>query len=249
MSRIIFAIDVTTSVVSLARIAETDGPATPVVSWVDPPSQGGSHRPRVTWEKNSLIADAVADKVLAAGVPAVVVMAKQLWGPVSVRKQPGAKRSTIQADPSAGRRIAIHALIEDRLHRAGVPVAEFPYPTALRWARGFGEQGGTQNIVMRELTDFAGKHWGIVPRTELGKDGRQHTMPFRPAVAVLAAIGAQAVGVEVEGIDVTETRLKIAAGTDQQGMNRAIQWPAGMLPPETVAAWELLHSDPGEQAA
>lgn len=254
MTRIVFAIDVTTSVVSLARIAETDGPATPIVSWVDPPLDGGSHRPRATWERATGMADTVVGKVIAAGSPAVVVMAKQQWGGISGWKDPKSKRSLVPADPSAGRRIQLHSLIEDRLHTAGVPVCEFPYPTALRWAQGHGLKGGSQNSVMTALTEFAGKTWGIVPRSEIGKDGLPHTRAFRPAVAVLAAIGATAVGVRVDGIDVTEQRLSVMGGADRKGGNQSVQWPLNRTPPETVRGWDELHRRPeiltvGDRAA
>ena len=254
MTRIVFAIDVTTSVVSISRIAESDAPATPIVSWVDPPLDGGSHRPRATWERASGMADAVVSKVIAAGAPSVVVMAKQQWGGISGWTDPKSKRALVPADPSAGRRIQLHALIEDRLHRAGVPVCEFPYVTALRWAQGHGLKGSSQNSVMTALTEFSGKTWGILPRTELGKDGLPHTRPFRPAVSVLAGIGAMAVGVAVDGIDVTEQRLSVMGGADRKGGNAAVQWPRELLVPSTLKSWDELRRRPeiltvGDRAA
>lgn len=239
MTRTVFAIDVTTSVVSLSLVTETDGPAVPVVSWVDPPNAGGAHKPVVTWQKACDVADAVAAKVTASGYPTLVLMAKQQWGPATAWKAPGHVRASLPADPTAARRIQIHTMIEDRLHRAGVPVGEYPYITALKWARGYGEKGrGSQ--VMTELTAFAGKTWGVISRTEVGADEKDHPKPFRPAVAVLAALGAQAVGVEVTGVEVTEDRLMTLRGEQ----NKSIQWPRGLRLPDDVKAWERLHADP-----
>lgn len=239
MTRTVFAVDVTTSVVSIARVQETDGPAIPAVSWIDPPSFGGSHRPLTTWQKACEVADEVVAKITSAGNPTMVVMAKQQWGPTAPWKLRGNSRASLPGDPSAQRRIQIHTLIEDRLHRAGVPVAEFPYVTALRWARGYGEKG-RGGEVMSGLTDYAGATWGIEQRTEIGRDGKPHTRSFRPAVAVLAAIGAMAVGIDVEGVEVTDQRLKLLSGD----ANLMVQWPAGFTVPSTPASWDERRRHP-----
>ncbi|MCV7194125.1 hypothetical protein [Mycolicibacterium brumae] len=239
MTRTVFAVDVTTSVVSIARVQETDGPAIPAVSWIDPPSFGGSHRPLTTWQKACEVADEVVAKITSAGNPTMVVMAKQQWGPTAPWKLRGNSRASLPGDPSAQRRIQIHTLIEDRLHRLGVPVAEFPYVTALKWARGYGEKG-RGGEVMTALTDYVASTWGIEQRTEIGRDGKPHTRSFRPAVAVLAAIGAMAVGVEVAGIEVTDARL----GMLDAAKNAMIQWPAEFVPPSTPASWDERRRHP-----
>lgn len=96
MTRTVFAVDVTTSVVSIARIQEADTAVTPAVSWVDPPLDGGSHRPRATWERACSMADEVVGKLIAGGDPTLVVMAKQQWGGINAVKPKGAQRGRYQ---------------------------------------------------------------------------------------------------------------------------------------------------------
>ncbi|MCB1256584.1 MAG: hypothetical protein KDB26_05725 [Microthrixaceae bacterium] len=162
--------------------------------------------------------------------------------------------SSVQTDPTAQRRLQVHAMIEDRLHRAGIPVAEFPFPTALSWLRDgeVAKKGDDEKVSPMAALDAAvAARWGIVPppmkipTTELVNGKKQpgkvieRDSTFRPGVAALAAVGAMSVGIETD-VPVTETRLRIARAEH----NRAAQFPSNRLCPLGLDSWLELNRRP-----
>ncbi len=244
MTRIVFALDVTTSLVSIGRVAETDDgtPAFPQRSWVElPPSS--HHTPRHTWERTERWADEVFGVLTSGDVPDLVMVAKQLWGPMAGRKDPKTKHYVIPPDPSAHRRMMLAYAIEQRLHAAGVRVAEFPYVTLRKWALGYTPSKASDKTpvrIMSDLADFAKVQWGVERPVVVSPAGNDVPMPYRPAVCVLAAAGAMAVGVSVAGIDVTEDRLATLSGDT----NAAVQWPKNYTPPSDPKSWDELRRHP-----
>lgn len=262
-TRTVWAIDVMATAVSVARIVEPTDlsiAARPDIGLVTMPPSGTSHTPRTQWKRAEKVADEVLDKLLKDGTPTLIVLAKQQWGPHSARRVPTAnpsprqagKRGTaiaVQADPTAQRRMALQYAIEARLHALDIPVAEFPYPTALAWMLQ-GAQRGTGRSPMTELAEAVKAEWGIeAPKTEraetrdetgkLVRASQLVSTPFRPQVAVLAAVGAMAVGIETS-IAVTEPRLEQVRGAG----NLAIQFPRHMRCPETLEDWQKRHNAP-----
>lgn len=261
-TRIVWAVDVMATVVSLARIAEPEAGGIaprPAIGLVTMPPSGVSHTPRTQWSRAEKVADEVFAKLTNEGTikPTLVVLAKQQWGPHSARRD-GGKSSTkgvrgagisVPADPTAQRRMALQYAIEAKLHTAGIPVAEFPYPTALAWMLQ-GAQRGTGKSPMSALADSVRDEWAIVPpkvqRAEardaagnLVRASMEVTTPFRPQVAVLAAVGAMACGVETS-VTVTEPRLEQVHGAG----NLAVQFPPNRRCPLTLEAWGKLHAAP-----
>lgn len=234
-TRTVWAIDVLASTVSMACITEPEDHSAaprPKIGKVDLALQGRSHTPYTQWHRASIAADAVFAKLTVDGTikPTLVVIAKQQWGTSS-----GGKKGGAAPDPTAQRRIALQSLIEERLHRAAIPVAEFPYPTALVWMQGHGQHRGP---LMTVLADRVSDTFGITaPREVVG--GKERAVSFRPQVAALAAIAAMAVGIETS-IPVTKDRLEITRG---QG-NQAVQFPSTRRCPETVEDWQALHKHP-----
>lgn len=229
--RVVWAIDIMASVVSFSRI--TEGTAKPSIGRATVPLQSRTHTPRAQWERATKLADEVCGKVLKGGVPTLVVIAKQQW-------------ASYEKDPTAQRRFMVQALIEQRLHAAGVPVAEFPYPTAAKWLSVSRLGGG----VMTQLATGVANTWGIRPPTEQRAELRDAKgevtraaataqVAFRPQVVVLAAIGAMAAGIETK-VPVTEERLALVRGE----ANAAVQFPGNRQCPATVADWQRLHEKP-----
>lgn len=245
-ARLVYAVDVLASIVSIARIEETEdrSAAHPKTGAVQFPLPTRSHTPMTTWHRASTVADQVFDKLTAGGTikPTLVVFSKQQWG--SLTGKP--------SDPTAQRRMMCQAYIEDRLHRAGVPVAEFPYPTALVWLDGDKHvQRGGKRSVMAQLDAAVKGVWGITPPkvtlpTKAVVGGQQveqapivRESPWRPGVVALAAIGAMAVGVET-AVPVTDARLKTARGEG----NQSVQFPANRRCPESLDSWMELQRRP-----
>lgn len=229
--RTVWAVDIMASVVSFARI--TEGVAKPSIGRATVPLQSRTHTPRAQWVRATTLADEVCGKVLKAGTPTLVVIAKQQW-------------QHYEKDPTAQRRFMVQALIEQRLHEADVPVAEFPYPTAATWL-GVSRKGGG---VMAQLAAGVAETWGITPPTEqraaatddkgeVTRQAAQAQVAFRPQTVVLAAIGAMAVGIET-AVEVTEERLTLARGEN----NAAVQFPGDRQCPATVVEWQRLRDTP-----
>lgn len=247
-TRLVFAVDVLASIISIARIEETEdrSAAAPKTGAVQFPLPTRSHTPRTTWHRASTVADEVYAKLTAGGTvkPTLVVFSKQQWGALNGKP----------ADPTAQRRMTAQALIEDRLHRNGIPVAEFPYPTALLWIQG-GKGAPMRNgkrSPMAQLDTAVAETWGIVPpkitlpatqkvvNGELREqDAIVRESPWRPGVVALCAIGAMAVGVETV-VPVTEERLRITRGEG----NQAVQFPKGRRCPESLDGWLELQRRP-----
>ena len=209
----VFALDVTCQVVSLARVQSTEdgSPAKVTRGWVEPEPIHPNPRPAYLVERRGRTADEVISKLTSDGNPDLVVFAKQLWGHMTGLRDRG--RVVAPADPSADHRLYLHGLIEAKLVHRGVPLAEIPYSTALKWATGKGNNSATQ--IMTGVTQYADEVLGVRQR----KYGNE-SLPFRPAVAVLAAMGAQALGISVDGVSETEQRMEILRGED----NRSIRW-------------------------
>lgn len=216
--RSVWAVDVLSAVVSFSRITSDD--PQPRIGRVLVKPEGRDHTPRSQWTRASAAADEVMAKLTGQGTPELVVMAKQQWG------ASGGKGT---ADPTAARRLMLHALIEDRLHKQGVPVAEFPYPTCLVWLSGHQHRGGT----MSALAAAVGEQLGVTAPRETLSNGDTRAVAFRPQVAALAAVGAMASGLRT-AVDVTDERLRIIKGEN----NLAVQLPAGLYIPDTAEEWE-----------
>lgn len=260
-TRTVWAVDVLATAVSLAKIAEPEDLSTaprPLIGLATMPPSGVSHTPITQWKRTETLADEVFAKLTKDGAPTLVVVSKQQWGPHSARTAPSAKRGAagkrgagiaVQADATAQRRMGVQYAIEHRLHRAGIAVAEFPYPTALAWMLQ-GAQVGTGLSVMTALGQAVEREWGIVrPVTDRAAvtddDGNviraeaTVSTPFRPQVAALAAVGAMAVGIATS-IEVTEPRLEKVRGTG----NLAVQFPPSLRCPETLEGWQKRHDTP-----
>jgi len=229
--RTVWAIDIMASVVSFARI--TEGTPKPAIGRATVPLQSRTHTPRAQWVRATTLADEVCGKMLKSGVPTLVVIAKQQW-------------QHYEKDPTAQRRFMVQTIIEQRLHDADVPVAEFPYPTAARWL-GVSRKGGG---VMAQLASGVAETWGIRPPTEqraaatdskgeVTRAAATAQVAFRPQTVVLAAIGAMSVGIETS-VEVTEERLALCRGES----NAAVQFPSNRVCPATVADWQRLHENP-----
>lgn len=229
--RTVWAVDVTTSVISLARITETTPPSRPLIGAVHPVSVA-THSPYSTWHHARAAARQVVEKLTKDGAPTLVVMAKNMW-------------QGMERDSSAERRFRLYNAVEDELFSAGVQVGEFPYATAAKILLGHTPRGKDQQIMSR-LDGLAAELWDITPpmKTVNGKPVR---VPFRIPVCALSAIGAMAIGVAVPGVEVTETRLTLLSGkgSDLVRANPAIQWPRDLRLPTDLVSWERLRSDPG----
>ena len=234
-ARVVWAIDVTTSVISLARIEETDAPSVPKIGLVTPVS-AATHSPYSTWHHARAAATQVLEKVTAAGTPTLVMLAKNMWG-------------AMEKDSSAERRFRLYNAIEDELFAAQIPVTEFPYATAAKWLMGHTPRGKSPQI-MKRLEDEADTLWGIKPPTTTTTGGVRR-IPFRVPVTSLAAIGGVAVGISVADVEVTEARLTIMSGRETEYLraNAAIQWAKNRTPPRSVEQWEKLHRNPSKLKA
>ncbi|MEY8013940.1 hypothetical protein [Mycobacterium servetii] len=218
--RSVWAVDVLSAVVSFSRI--TDADPQPRIGRVLVRPEGKDHTPLSQWQRASAAADEVMHKLTGNGKPALVVMAKQQWGSSGA----GGKGTS---DPTAARRLALHALIEDRLHKQGVPVAEFPYPTCLVWLCGHQHKGSTMSSLAKAVQDT----FGVTAPRETLADGTDRAVAFRPQVGALAAVGAMAAGIRT-AVPVTDERLKIVRGEG----NLAVQLPAGLYIPASAEEWE-----------
>ena len=157
-------------------------------------------------------------------LPALAVCSKFMWRDMKV-------------DPSAARRAAVHTLLLAELHRLRVPVTEFPLPTALRWATGAG--AGKAGGMLTELDDEA--------RTRLTLKTQGTQEKYRDSTAILAAIAAMSVGMELGGFKTTDARLSVAAGYEspksRKRDNRSINWTSRRTPPRSVDEWTKRHED------
>ncbi|MDO3055622.1 Uncharacterised protein [Mycobacteroides abscessus subsp. massiliense] len=246
--RLVYAVDVLASIVSISRIEETAdrSPAVPKTGAVEFPLPTRSHTPATTWHRATTVADEVYNKLTSSATvrPTLVVFSKQQWG--SLTGKP--------SDPTAQRRMMCQAYIEDRLHRSGIPVAEFPYPTSLVWLNG-GKSSPMRNgkrSVMAQLDTAVAEVWGIVPprirlpatrkvvRGELvEQDAITRESTWRPGVVALCAIGAMSVGIET-AVPVTEERLRIVRGEK----NQAVQFPKNRRCPTRLDSWLELQRRP-----
>ncbi|MBN7457550.1 hypothetical protein [Mycobacteroides abscessus] len=228
--RTVWAVDVTTSVISLARITESTPPSRPLIGAVHPVSVA-AHSPYSTWHHAKSAAKAVVEKIVSGGSPTLVIMAKNVW-------------QNMERDSSAERRFRLYNAVEDLLFAAQIPVAEFPYATVARVLLGHTPRG-KDTAIMARLEAAAGELWDIVPPTK-DVNGKAVRVPFRVPVSTLAAVGATAVGVPVPGVEVSDAKLQILGGkgSDLVRANPAIQWPRDLKLPADLAAWERLRADP-----
>lgn len=222
MTRAVWAVDVTTSMVSLARVVEGD--PKPVTGMIATETATKAHSSFTTWHRATTTAEKVIEKLTANGTPTLVVLAKQRWADMA-------------KDPSAQRRLQIYTLIEERLHRRGIPVAEFPYPTALAWMVGYMPRNVKGAAVTTQLSNAVTAEWGITCPT-YSKNGQTFPYPMRIWVAALAAIGAMALGIETT-MEVTEPRLETIGGVK----NQAVQWPGNLIMPRTLVGWKKRNAD------
>lgn len=167
--------------------------------------------------------------MLKNGVPTLVIMAKQLWG-------------TPQADPSAERRFRLYNAIESKLFAAGVPVTEFPYPTAVKWLLGYTPRSNKGKLsVMAALDEAVTEEWGITrPTFQTKESEKTRRYPYRLPVVALSAAAAMAVGIETS-VPATSTRLEILRGDG----NASVQWAKDRTPPRALSTWEKLRDDAG----
>lgn len=224
-TRSVWAVDPLAGVVSLARFDSTR--PRPRMGRVEVAPSGGSHTPRAQWVRLKAAADEVVGKILSdAAEVQLVMLAKAAWGayPVAAKGVP--------RDSTAQRRLQLQSYIEDGLHETGVPVAEFPYPAAAKWAKDTLDPGMVGSHPMNELEYwvFNSSGWDITAPTvavkERGADAEEgktatRRVVYRYPVLTLAAIGAQAVGIEC-GVPLTANRKELVRGTG----NGMVQYPA-----------------------
>lgn len=157
-------------------------------------------------------------------LPALAVCSKFMW-------------RDMKTDPSAARRAAVHTLLMAELHRLRVPTTEFPLPTAQRWTTGAG--AGKAGGMLVELDKQA--------RTRLTLKTQGTHEKYRESTAILAAIGAMSVGMEMSSFKVTDARLSVAAGYEspksRKRDNRSINWTSRRVPPRSVEEWTERHED------
>lgn len=224
MTRRVWAVDVTATMVSLARIDEGD--EKPRIGMIEAEKTTRAHSARTTWHRATTTADKVLAKITESGTPTLVVMAKQRW-------------RDMKPDPTAQRRMQIYALIEDRLHDLNVPVAEFPYPTAFSWLNSYTPTNVKGEAVMKQISDAVTTQWGITALTYRANNGEEHHYSMRIATVLLAAIGAMALGIETK-VPVTVRRLEVLGGVK----NQAVQWPGNLSLPRTITGWQRRNADP-----
>ncbi len=229
--RTVWAVDVTTSVISLAKMTESDPPTRPAIGRVIPTAVA-THSPYSTWHHAKAAAAQVVETITKDGEPTLVVMAKNFW-------------LTADRDPSTERRFRLYNAVEDRLFAAGIPVAEFPYATTAKWLVGHTPRG-KETQVMSRLELAAKELWDITPPTKLNSEGKPMRVPFRVPVACLSAVGATAVGIVVPDVEVTEARLQIMSGKETALLkgNASIQWPRDLKLPHDLKGWERLRKNP-----
>ena len=222
MTRLVYAVDVTATMISIARVTETeDGNPVPELAMVPVPP-ASTFTPLATWKRASTMADKAMEKISSRGQrPDLVVIAKQLW------KEP-------KTDSSAQRRMAIQALLEDRLHRAGVPVAEVPYATALSWMSGHTPRD--KRGILGHLEDVVNETWGLETPTFTTPGDQEKRYPYRLGVVALAAMGTMALGVDT-AVPVSTERLAMLTSA----RNQAMQWPPEFKPPSTITEWHTRH--------
>lgn len=224
MTRTVFAVDVTTTMISLARFQETeDGSVSkPGIAWVQPTAQ--SHfSPYSEWHHATTCAENVTGKILKGGKPDLVVIASSFWG-------------SCATDPSANRRFRTYHMIEDGLFTAKVPVAEFPFTTTARWLLGYTPRKGRSGV-MAELEKAVAAEWDTKKPEYETKAGDMRAYPFRTPVVALAAVAAMSVGIQTQ-VEVTDARLALINDKD----NNASRWPADLKLPKNIAAWNALHA-------
>ncbi|ORA77603.1 hypothetical protein BST28_17525 [Mycolicibacter kumamotonensis] len=225
-TRSVWAVDPLAGTVSLARIDSTRPvPAMGVVH----AASVNSHTPRAQWERMRKAADQVVAKITAdAADVQLVMLSKATWGAFPASAAGQTKDSTAQ------RRLQLQSYIEDGLHAAGVPVAEYPYITAARWAKGTLDPGMVGSHPMKELERwvFEDSGWGIEPVMETlevpEKDGKEaheitRRVIYRYPVLALCAIAAQAVGIDA-GVPLNAARKELVRGAG----NAMIQYPSGL---------------------
>ena len=173
-------------------------------------------------------ADCLAKITADAADVQLVMLSKATWGAFPVTAAGQTKDSTAQ------RRLQLQSYIEDGLHAAGVPVAEYPYITAARWAKGTLDPGMVGSHPMKELERwvFEDSGWGIEPVMETlevpEKDGKEaheitRRVIYRYPVLALCAIAAQAVGIDA-GVPLNAARKELVRGAG----NAMIQYPSGL---------------------
>ncbi|OHU38282.1 hypothetical protein BKG80_10880 [Mycobacteroides chelonae] len=183
MSRSVIALDVTVTVVSIARIAEGEG--TPSTGLIVAPPSGRDYSLAATRTRTDTTAEMVVDAVLSKGLPSLVVMSKLTLGDMN-------------RDPSGGRRAALWWSIVTKLLDAGIPVAELATATCMKWLCGHGAVGHKgYSALDRAVRDT----WPSV---------RDRGESYRMSTVALAAAGAAAVGIPTAVVD-TDARMKALA--------------------------------------
>lgn len=226
MTRTVFAVDVTTTMISMARFQETsDGTAAKPDLALVQPTLAAHFSPYSEWHHATACANQVVGKILKGGKPDLVVLATSFWGATAT-------------DSSANRRFRILHAIEDALFTAGVTVAEFPFTTASRWLMGYTPRSGKSGA-MTELEKAVQSEWNVQKPSYTTKSGDQRKYPYRSQVVALAAVGAMAVGIPTS-VEVTDARLEILAGAG----NGAVSWPKDIKLPKTIEKWQELNASP-----
>lgn len=231
---LVFGVDVTTRGVSLALVT-ADDPQPKRAFIPEPSDEGLAHTPYSTWHRSADLAKRAYDKITSKGTvrPTLVLAAKNIW-------------SDMKTDPSAFRRAMVWSLLLDRLHKARVPVGEYPLPSLLVWLEGSGH-GGRGRGVLSVLDQAVEKQWGTKPLYGVGTNGESYTYPFRRSTVALAMAAAMAVGIETD-VPVTQRRLNVLSGyADDEATtrtNKSIVFPTRRKPPRTVAEWNELNAHP-----
>lgn len=221
----IYGIDVTTSAISVSKLA---GDATPQCRLVVAPSSWGrAHTVASSLHRQQTTTDDVVDYVLENNVrPHLVVMGKLGW-------------NVMERDPSAPRRFGQWWDIAARLTELRVPVAEVPFGTATAWATGRGLPTTPEGLAAIKAD--------LISRWSDLETGFKVDSRFRPAAALYAAFGAMVIGLETP-YAATEERIKLMTMKHEwkKGIhaptfvtNNSVQLPAAVRPvPKSRGGWD-----------
>lgn len=220
-AKVVAAVDVTTTVISVCIIGEDGVPATYRYQGHKTPT-AAVHTVSATMHRIHTAVKAVADLVTQEGTirPATVALVKGAWGPMS-------------SDPSAFRRAGIWWGIAAELDRLRIPTAELPLFTVQKWAMDTSAPGrkGTD-----ALTDWVGNTWTHLPAELENKPG------YRASTVAVAAAAAMACGIET-AVPVTQERLNLLRGyadeTKTTRNNKAIQWSIKAKPAKNTAEFAM----------
>ena len=180
--RTVFAVDLTSAHVSIARVSSTDD--LPRVKRIAVDNLG-EHSTATTVQRINAAASATLAAVTKNGDPELVVMAK-FW-----------TSSGMDREPAQARRAWLWFAIVERLVERGIPVAELPMLTIQAWA---GTMVDLRKGAIELLESDVRRRYPDI----------KEPLHYRLTTVAFACAGAMAVGIDTEYAVTTERLVKLA---------------------------------------